>query len=100
MRAFFGSLSKSLFSLSSEAKISCGRTHVGWGNRALIPVKDNRDGLSEPISCCAFFLLVAVALEVCGTMLLPVSRNFTRLLPTLSHRELRGLPLLPDLRPE
>lgn len=30
------------------------------------------------------FLLMAVALEVCGTMLLLVSRNFTRLVPTLS----------------
>ena len=30
------------------------------------------------------YLLVAVALEVSGTMLLPVSQNFTRLVPTLS----------------
>ena len=30
------------------------------------------------------FLLIAVALEVCGTMLLPVSQNFTRPVPTLS----------------
>ena len=30
------------------------------------------------------FLLTAVALEVCGTMLLPVSQNFTRPVPTLS----------------
>lgn len=30
------------------------------------------------------YLLIAVALEVCGTMLLPVSQNFTRPLPTLS----------------
>ena len=30
------------------------------------------------------YLLVAVALEVCGTMLLPASQNFTRPLPTLS----------------
>ena len=30
------------------------------------------------------FLLIAVALEVCGTLLLPVSQNFTRLVPTLS----------------
>ena len=29
-------------------------------------------------------LLIAVALEVCGTMLLPVSQNFTRPVPTLS----------------
>ena len=29
------------------------------------------------------FLLIAVALEVCGTMLLPVSQNFTRPVPTL-----------------
>ena len=29
------------------------------------------------------FLLIAVALEVSGTMLLPVSQNFTRLIPTL-----------------
>ena len=29
------------------------------------------------------YLLIAVALEVCGTMLLPVSQNFTRPLPTL-----------------
>lgn len=31
-----------------------------------------------------FYLLVAVALEVSGTMLLPVSQNFTRLIPTLA----------------
>ena len=30
-----------------------------------------------------FYLLVAVALEVSGTMLLPVSQNFTRPLPTI-----------------
>ena len=30
------------------------------------------------------FLLTAVALEVCGTMLLPVSQNFTRPVPTLA----------------
>ena len=30
------------------------------------------------------YLLIAVALEVCGTMLLPMSQNFTRPLPTLS----------------
>ena len=30
------------------------------------------------------FLLTAVALEVCGTMLLPVSQNFTRPVSTLS----------------
>ena len=30
------------------------------------------------------FLLIAVAFEVCGTMLLPVSQNFTRPVPTLS----------------
>ena len=30
------------------------------------------------------YLLIAVALEVCGTMLLPVSQNFTRPVPTLS----------------
>ena len=30
------------------------------------------------------YLLIAVSLEVCGTMLLPVSQNFTRPLPTLS----------------
>ena len=30
-----------------------------------------------------FYLLVAVALEVSGTMLLPVSQNFTRSLPTI-----------------
>ena len=30
------------------------------------------------------FLLIAVALEVSGTMLLPVSQNFTRLALTLS----------------
>ena len=30
-----------------------------------------------------YFLLVAVALEVSGTMLLPVSQNFTRPLPTI-----------------
>ena len=30
------------------------------------------------------FLAIAVALEVCGTMLLPVSQNFTRPAPTLS----------------
>ena len=30
------------------------------------------------------YLLIAVALEVSGTMLLPVSHNFTRPLPTLS----------------
>ena len=30
------------------------------------------------------FLLIAVALEVCGTLLLPVSQNFTRPVPTLS----------------
>ena len=30
------------------------------------------------------FLLIAVAMEVCGTMLLPVSQNFTRPVPTLS----------------
>ena len=29
-----------------------------------------------------FYLLIAVALEVSGTMLLPVSQNFTRVLPT------------------
>ena len=29
------------------------------------------------------FLLIAVALEVSGTMLLPVSQNFPRLIPTL-----------------
>ena len=29
------------------------------------------------------FLLIAVALEVSGTMLLPVSQNFTRPIPTL-----------------
>ena len=30
------------------------------------------------------FLLIAVALEVCGTMLLPVSQNFTRPVATLT----------------
>ena len=30
------------------------------------------------------YLLIAVALEVCGTALLPVSQNFTRPVPTLS----------------
>ena len=30
------------------------------------------------------YLLIAVALEVCGTVLLPVSQNFTRPAPTLS----------------
>ena len=30
------------------------------------------------------YLLIAVALEVCGTVLLPVSQNFTRPVPTLS----------------
>ncbi|MFL2502920.1 MAG: DMT family transporter [Luminiphilus sp.] len=30
------------------------------------------------------FLLMAVALEVCGTILLPVSQNFTRPVPTLT----------------
>ena len=30
------------------------------------------------------YLLIAVALEVSGTMLLPVSQNFTRPVPTLS----------------
>ena len=30
------------------------------------------------------FLLIAVALEVCGTMLLPVSQYFSRPAPTLS----------------
>ena len=30
------------------------------------------------------FLLIAVTLAVCGTMLLPVSHNFTRVVPTLS----------------
>ena len=30
------------------------------------------------------YLLIAVALEVSGTMLLPVSQNFTRPLPTVS----------------
>ena len=29
------------------------------------------------------YLLIAVALEVSGTMLLPVSQNFTRVLPTV-----------------
>ena len=29
------------------------------------------------------FLLIAVALEVSGTMLLPASQNFTRVLPTV-----------------
>jgi len=28
------------------------------------------------------YLLIAVALEVCGTLLLPVSQNFTRATPT------------------
>lgn len=30
------------------------------------------------------FLLIAVVLEVCGTLLLPVSENFTRPAPTVS----------------
>ena len=30
------------------------------------------------------FLLIAVAFEVCGTMLLPVSQNFTRPVPSLT----------------
>ena len=46
------------------------------------------------------FLAIAVALEVCGTMLLPVSQNFTRPVPTLSLIGLRSLFLLFDPRPE
>ena len=29
-----------------------------------------------------FYLMIAVVFEVSGTMLLPVSQNFTRLMPT------------------
>ena len=47
------------------------------------------------------YLLIAVALEVSGTMLLPVSQNFTRPVPTrVPDWVLRGVFLLPDLRPE
>ena len=46
------------------------------------------------------FLLIAVASEVCGTWLLPVSQNFTRPAPTLSLIGLRSLFLLFDPRPE
>ena len=42
------------------------------------------NGDREPDSVQYVFLLIAVALEVCGTMLLPVSQNFTRPVPTLS----------------
>ena len=38
----------------------------------------------EPDTLQYVYLLIAVALEVCGTMLLPASQNFTRPLPTLS----------------
>ena len=41
---------------------------------------ENSEGLSMPY----LYLLIAVALEVSGTMLLPVSQNFTRPLPTVS----------------
>ena len=49
--------------------------------------------------------LTAVALEVCGTMLLPVSQNFTCPVPTLSligcyAASFYCLFLLLDLRPE
>ena len=47
------------------------------------------------------YLLIAVALEVCGTMLLPVSQNFSRPVAyTVPDWVLRGLFLLFDLRPE
>jgi len=44
------------------------------------PALEKSEGFSVPY----LYLLIAVALEVCGTMLLPVSQNFTRPLPTLS----------------
>ena len=46
------------------------------------------------------FLLIAVALEVSGTMLLPVSQNFTRPIPTLGLIGATRPLLLLDLRPE
>ena len=46
------------------------------------------------------YLLIAVALEVCGTMLLPASQNFTRPLPTLSLIGCYAASFYYDLRPE
>ena len=46
------------------------------------------------------FLLIAVALEVCGTMLLPVSQNFTRPVPTLTLIGCYGASFYCLTRPE
>ena len=42
------------------------------------------DGYREPDSAQHVYLLIAVALDICRIILLPVSQNFTRLAPTLS----------------